>query len=141
MLLVDANVLLYATDRSASLHDRSRSWLDDALSGAEPVGFCWLVLTAFLRLSTHAAVYRSPLRPERAVDVVEAWLMQPPAVTVQPSASHLAELRPLLVAAGTGGNLVNDAHLAAIAREHGATIVSYDRDFGRFAGVRWQLPS
>ncbi len=141
MLLVDANVLLYATNRSAPHHDHARGWLDDALTGREAVGFAWTALLAFVRLSTHGAVFARPLTPEEAMGIVRTWLSQPPAVILDPTSRHPDVLAGLLAEAGTAGNLVGDAHLAALAIEHDATIVSFDADFGRFAGVRLRRPA
>lgn len=140
MELVDANVLLYAVNRDARHHERSRRWLDGALSGAETVAFAWIALLAFLRLSTKVGLYPSPLTAEQALDRVEAWLGAAPAVVVEPTMDHAGIVRRLLVAVGTGGNLVNDAHLAALAIEHRCGIVSFDNDFSRFGGVRWSPP-
>lgn len=141
MQLVDANVLLYAVDRDVPHHDTARGWLDHALAGVEPVGFAWVVLLAFLRLATHPNVFPEPLSVEEATGVVERWLSQPPAVVVQPTGRHLPLLRGLLNDSGAAANLVNDAHLAALALEYGAEIVSFDRDVARFAGVRSRLPA
>jgi toxin-antitoxin system PIN domain toxin len=140
VILVDANVLLYAVNESVDKHEQARSWLDGALNGREPVGLSWIVLLAFLRLSTRVGLFPSPLTVREAVDRVEAWLAQPPSVVLEPTSRHLSVLAGLLASTGSGGNLVNDAHLAALAVEHDATIVTYDTDFGRFPGVRWQLP-
>jgi toxin-antitoxin system PIN domain toxin len=140
VVIVDANVLVYATDGDAPLHERAREWLLAAFARGEAIGFAWVVLLAFVRLSTHVAVFPRPLTPEQAVDLVDLWLRQPAAVLVEPGRRHPSLLRGLLLESGTAGNLVNDAHLAALALEHGATVVSFDRDFGRFAGVRWELP-
>jgi len=136
MRLVDANVLLYAANRDAPTHERARAWLDEALGDSEPVGFAWTVLLAFVRLSTHPGVFPRALRASDATSVVEEWLSQPPAVVVEPTARHLGLLRGLLGETGSAANLVNDAHLAALAFEHGAEVVSFDRDFQRFAGLR-----
>lgn len=140
MKLVDANVLLYAVNQADPKHDRSRQWLDGALSGGETVGFSWLVLLAFLRLSTHAGLFPRPLHADVAVDIVRAWLAPAGSVIVEPTARHIDVLAGLLDAVGTGGNLVSDAHLAALALEHGGVVVTYDNDFARFEGVRWELP-
>lgn len=140
MKLVDANVLLYAVNEDASSHEDAHLWLDGALAGRETVGFAWIVLLAFLRLSTHGAIFPRPLTLDEAAGVVELWLDRPAAIVVHPSGRHLSLLRGLLAEVGTAANLVNDAHLATLALEHGAEIVSFDRDFGRFEGVRWQSP-
>lgn len=129
MQLVDANVLLYAVNESASKHEPSRGWLDAALAGREPIGFSWVVLLAFLRLTTRVGLFPHPLSVAEAVSRVREWLEQPPSVVVEPTARHAAVLAGLLEQAETGGNLVNDAHLAALAVEHAATIISYDTDF------------
>ena len=140
MVIVDANVLLYAVDRTSTHHDASRSWLDASLAGAEAVGLAWIALLAFTRIGTHPAILAHPMTAEQAAEQVEAWLSAPAAIVAQPSTRHAALLRGLLRDSGTGGNLTTDAHVAALAIEHGADVVSYDRDFGRFAGVRHRLP-
>lgn len=140
MVIVDANVLLYATDRSAVHHEQTFEWLEDALTGAETVGLAWIVLLAFIRIATSPAIFATPMAADDAVGQVETWLSAPSAVPVQPTPRHVSLLRGLLREAGTAGNLTVDAHLAALALEHGADIVSYDRDFARFQGVRHRLP-
>lgn len=140
MKLVDANVLLYAVNEDAPHHDAAHAWLDRALAGAETVGFAWVVLLAFLRLGTRPGLFPRPLPFDDAVGVVGFWLGQPTAVAVHPGERHLGLLGGLLATVGTAGNLVNDAHLAALAIEHRADIVSFDRDFERFDGVRVTPP-
>ncbi len=141
MLLVDANVLLYAVNADAPRHLEARAWLTEQLVGSNPVGFAWVALLAFLRVSTLPGLSPRPLPVQDALDVVADWLDAPASTTVQPTARHPTILRGLLLEAGTAGNLTTDAHLAALAIDHGATICSYDRDFERFPGVRWQLPA
>ena len=141
MKLVDANVLLYAINERSAHHQTARRWLDDALSGDEAIGFAWLVVLAFIRLSTHAAVFPRPLTADQSLVVVDDWLAQPSALVVDPVAGHVAVLGRLLTGSGTAANLVNDAHRAALALEHSAEIASFDADFSRFAGVRWQQPA
>jgi len=138
--LVDANVLLYAVNENAPHHREARGWLDRSLSGTETIAFAWIVLLAFLRLSTRADLFRRPLEFDEAADVVGHWLSAPPAVISHPTPRHLALVRGLVRTTGSAANLVNDAHLAALALEYDATVVSYDRDFARFAGVRHEVP-
>ena len=140
VLLVDANVLLYAVNESARGHVAARSWLLGALGSSETVGFAWVVSLAFLRLATHPAVFPRPLNARQALDVLGSWHANRSAVSVEPTRRHLPILSSLLTAAGTAGNLVGDAHLAALALDHDATVISFDRDFARFEGVRWRLP-
>lgn len=140
MKIPDVNLLLYALDERSPHHAGARSWLEQALSGSETVGLSWQVLVAFVRLSTHAAVFEQPLTADEAFDVVDGWLGQPPVTVVHPGRRHAAVLRELLSSVGTAGNLTTDAHLAALALEHGAELCSHDRDFGRFPGVRWVDP-
>lgn len=139
MVVVDANVLLHAVNADSAQHAAASDWLDRALSGAEPVGFAWVVILAFIRLTTRAAVFPVPLSPDEALATVEAWIGAAPSVMVHPTARHLGIIRSLLSETGTAGNLTTDAHLAAIAVEHGAGLVSFDRDFERFSGVRLEL--
>ena len=122
MRIVDANVLLYAVNSSAEHHDASRRRLDGALSGADVVGLAWVSL------------------PEDAMAQVRDWCSAPSAVMVNPTARHADVLSNLVLGMGSGGNLINDAHLAALAIEHRARIVTYDNDFGRFDGVSWDVP-
>jgi toxin-antitoxin system PIN domain toxin len=140
VLLVDANVLLYAVNSDAAHHAQSRAWLDSALSTTEPVGFAWTVLLAFLRVSTNPAALPTPYGVDEATSQVRAWLAAPAAIVVEPTVRHADVLAGLLESTGTAGNLVNDAHLAALASEHAATIVTYDGDFTRFPGVRTRRP-
>jgi toxin-antitoxin system PIN domain toxin len=139
--LVDANVLLYAVNESADRHGEARGWLDAALINREAIGFSWVVTLAFLRLSTRVGLFPAPLAVDAATATMRSWLSAPASVVVEPTARHAASLSALLAGVGTGGNLVNDAHLAVLAVEHHATIVTYDNDFGRFPGVRWTKPS
>jgi uncharacterized protein len=110
------------------------------MSGSESVGLSWNVLLAFLRLTTRAGVFRRPLPLVSAFDVLAAWLEQPCVVVVDPCPRHFRILRDLLLPLGTGGNLTSDAHLAALAVEHGAELCSTDNDFARFASLRWRDP-
>lgn len=140
MNLVDANVLLYAVNRSDPRHTDSRAWLDRSLSQGETVGFAWIVIIAFLRLSTKVGLFPDPLPPSQAVERVRRWTAHPAGVVVEGTPRHLDVLAGLLAGVGTGGNLVSDAHLAALALEHDAAVVTYDTDFARFPGLRWQRP-
>jgi uncharacterized protein len=140
MVVVDANVLIYAVDQTSAHHDCSRSWLDTSLGGTEAVGLAWIALLAFIRIGTNASIFPSPMTTDEATAQVETWLAAPAAVIVQPTPRHASLLRGLLRATGTAGNLTTDAHLAALALELGADVVSYDRDFARFPGVRHRLP-
>jgi toxin-antitoxin system PIN domain toxin len=139
--LVDANVLLYAVNTDAAAHEQSRSWLDGALSGGDTVAFAWVALLAFVRLSTKVGLFPSPLTLDESMDRVDSWLAARTATVVEPTARHGRIVRDLLRPIGVGGNLVNDAHLAALAIEHRCTIVSFDLDFSRFTGVDWTPPA
>lgn len=140
MRIVDANVLLYAVNADANHHAASRAWLDAALAGSDSVGFTWLALLSFLRISTKPEIFPEALSSADAAEQVEAWIAAPGAEVMQPGEGHSRLLGRLLDDSGTAGNLTNDAHLAAIAIERRAQVVSYDRDFDRFAGLRWHRP-
>ena len=141
MKLVDTNVLLYAVNVDADRHEASRRWLDTALSGGDTVGFAWVALLAFLRIATKRGLFPAPLTSDAAVEIVESWLAAAPAVVLEPGRRHPQLLRTLLDDTGGGGNLVSDAHLAALAIEHRCTIVSFDQDFDRFPGVERIAPT
>jgi uncharacterized protein len=138
--LPDLNLLLYAVDAKADVHERAGAWLEEILSGTEEVGFAWVVLLGFARISTNPKIYEQPLGIAEAFEVIDGWLAQPVARVVEPTGRHAALLQELLRPLGTGGNLVSDAHLAALSIEHGAELYSRDNDFARFSGVRWVDP-
>ncbi len=132
MKLPDSNVLLHAYTQEAAQHDTARNWLAAALSGTEPVGFAWAALLAFVRIVTKPSVFVDPMRPAEALGLVDAWLSQPCANIVHPTSRHAALIRELLLGAGVAGDLTSDAHLAALAVEHGASLTTFDADFHRF---------
>jgi toxin-antitoxin system PIN domain toxin len=140
MKIVDANVLVYAVNTASEHHRPAVRWLDHALSGGDTVGLAWVPLLAFVRLTTKPELFPRPLTHRRAMQQVAEWCAAPGATVVNPTSRHADVLADLLEETGAGGNLVNDAHLAALAVEHRASIVSYDHDFGRFTGVRWDRP-
>lgn len=135
MVVVDANVLLDAVNQSAPNHRRAKRWIESALGREEAVGFSWVALLAFLRIATLPALSPAPLSVAAALEVLADWLEAGPATVVEPTARHASVLGGLLLESGTAGNLVTDAHLAALAVEHGARLCIFDRDFNRFAGV------
>ncbi len=141
MKVVDANVLLYAVNEDAEHHAAAKAWLDATLSGPESVALPWICLLAFIRLSTHASLLEHPLRVDDALDIVDAWLSAPNVLTTEADRYHHRRLRHLITATGTGGNLTNDAHLAALALQYDATVATFDNDFGRFPDVRWIRPT
>lgn len=140
MKLPDVNLLVYAADETAARHERALEWVQTTLSGTETVGFAWLALIGFVRITTSPKSVAAPWAAAQALDVVDRWLAQPSATIVHPTHRHAAVLRDLLAPLGAGGNLTSDAHLAALAIEHGATLCSHDNDFSRFAGLRWVDP-
>ena len=141
MILVDANVLLYAYDPRSVHHGRCRRWVETAFSGDEPVCMAWVTVLAFIRISTNPRIYEAPLSAEEAIAIVSSWLARR-AVSVLEAGEQCWEiLRALLVEAQVTGPLVMDAFLAALALENGATLVTTDRDFSRFAKLRLSDPT
>lgn len=138
MKLPDTNVLLYAVNEAASQHAVARDWLTDAFAAPAGVALAWGVLIGFIRLSTPRRVLPRPLGVEDALLTVRDWIEAPRARILHPSERHGPMLASLLLAAGTAGNLTNDAHLAALAMEHGATLASFNRDFDRFDGLSFE---
>jgi toxin-antitoxin system PIN domain toxin len=140
VILVDANLLLYAYNPRAPEHEKSRIWIEDVLSGADLVRFAWLTLWAFLRIATNSRVFERPLSTREAEAAVSSWLAQPNAGILEPGERHWDLLRSLIRQGQTTGPLVMDAAIAAIALEHGAIVCTTDRDFSRFAGLKWTNP-
>ena len=135
MILLDANLLIYAVNADSPHHARSRRWLEEMLSGDTLVGLPWIVVLAFVRITTRAGIMRITLSVEQAVAFVDDWLAQPYVTLVGPGDGHWLVLRNMLIAGGAAGNLTSDAHLAALAIEHGCALASTDNDFRRFSGV------
>lgn len=140
MILVDANLLLYAEDQLSARHPSACAWWDEQLSGASPVCLCWTVLNAFIRIGTNPRVFEHPLALDQAVARVQSWIEQPCVRIVNPTERHWALLQKLLSEGQAVANLVADAHLAALAMEHGCELLSTDSDFARFPGLHWRNP-
>jgi len=140
MKLLDLNVLLYVVNEDAVHHHVSLDWWEETLQGDEPVGLAWVVLLGFLRLSTNPVIFPHPLDTETALAKVGNWLSLDQTRLVQESDDHWHILTELLEKTGMAANLTTDGHLAAIAISHGATLVSFDNDFARFPGLRWESP-
>ena len=140
MILVDANLLLYAEDSRSPHHSQARKWWVAQLSGSSPVCLCWSVLSAFLRISTNRRAYQRPLTLEEAMDRVQSWLDQPCVRIVHPTQRHWDVFRDMLTAGKATANLVTDAHLAALALEYGCELNSTDADFSRFPKLAWRNP-
>lgn len=140
-MIVDANVLLYAADDRSSFHEVARDWLEGALNGVTRIGFPWATLTAFQRIITHPRVTANPLTPEDAWSHVTDWIDADQAWIPVPGDRHSEIFGRLIVEGDLRGNLVTDAHLAALALEHGVGVCSFDSDFARFQGLRWSNPA
>lgn len=139
-MLVDANILLLAVDEQSRLHGRAAAWLTEQLNGPRRVGLPWLVLGAFLRISTHPRASDHPLAPEQAWQQVADWVACDQTWIPHETERHATVLESLMKAHQPRGNLVTDAQLAALAIEHGLTICSADTDFARFTEARWENP-
>jgi toxin-antitoxin system PIN domain toxin len=140
VILVDANLLIYAIDADSPHHARAQAWFEELLSSTTSVALAWVVILAFLRITTRPGITRRPLTVDGALAFIDEWLAQPNVRALGPTEHHWPILRNLLKTTGTAGNLVPDAHLAALAVEHGYAIYSTDHDFKRFPGVEHVNP-
>ncbi len=140
MILVDANILLYAEDSLQSRHQQARAWWDGQLSGTGVVCLCWTVLSAFIRIGTNPRVFEHPLSLEQALARVQSWLDQPCTRVIRPTERHWTVFKQVLTDGQAVANLVTDAHLAALAIEHGCELASTDSDFARFPKLKWRNP-
>lgn len=140
MIIPDANLLLYAYDSASPFHKSAARWWAGLLSGIEPVGLCPVVIFAFLRLATHGKVFDHPLTAGEAGERIASWLARPNVRLLVAGPGHVETVCRLLAKAGTAGNLVTDAQIAALALEYGAVVHTADTDFVRFSGLDWQNP-
>jgi len=140
VIVPDANLLLYAYDSESVFHSAAARWWSALLSDVEPVGLCPVVVFAFLRLSTHGKVFERPMSVGEASQCVASWLARPNARLLVAGPGHVESVCRLLAKAGTAGNLVTDAQIAALALEYGATVHTADTDFSRLSGVSWKNP-
>jgi uncharacterized protein len=136
VLLIDANLLLYAWDNHSTHHVAARDWLEKTLAEQEPAALSWTIILAVLRLAADPRVFRQPLSISQTTDVISEWFATSRFVLLQPGERHWEVLKGLLIGAQASRKLVMDAHLAALAIEHGATLASADRDFARFPGLK-----
>jgi uncharacterized protein len=139
-LIVDANVLLYAVDTSSPFHKSAKDWLEHSLNEPVRIGLPWASLLAFQRISTHPRASASPLSPSQAWSFVADWLDADAVWVPVPGERHAEIISDLIVAGDLRSNLVTDAHLAALAIEHGVGVCSTDSDFARFPQITWVNP-
>ena len=135
-MLPDINILLYSVEADNPHHAPAKHWLESAFNTSNSVGLAWLVLVGFVRLSTQPRILKNRLTTAESLAVLNDWIHHPKAQIIHPGPQHGALLGSFLVAAGTAGNLTNDAHLAALAVENNGTIGTFDKDFYRFPGVK-----
>ena len=138
MWLPDVNVLVYAAQAQTPHHAAARARLEAEFNGGGRVALTWVAMIGFIRLSTSRRIFPRPTPVDEALRMIDDWLSHPAATVLHPGRRHAALLSALLMGAGTAGNLTTDAHLAAIAIEHGATLASFDQDFAGFAGLRFE---
>lgn len=140
MILIDANILLYAEDSLSPNNDQARQWWDKQLSGINPVFLSWTVINAFIRIATNPRVFEQPLSIKEASLRVDSWLKQPCTKIALPTERHWEIFQKILEDGNATANLVTDAHLAALAMEHGCILYSTDADFSRFPKLKWRNP-
>jgi toxin-antitoxin system PIN domain toxin len=140
LILVDANILLYAEDSLHARHRQAREWWDARLSQGEPVCLCWTVLSSFVRIGTNPRIFENPLTLKQAIARVQSWLDQPCTRIIRPTEQHWPIFQQMLIGGQALANLVTDAHLAALAIEHGCKLVSTDSDFAQFPKLKWINP-
>jgi len=140
MKVIDLNVLLYAINSDSKHHKLAKALLEDAFRQSEPVSFAWVVILGFMRISTNPRIMPCPLKPERAMAIMDEWLSLPGTERLEPGREHWTIFRELIKECGTAGNLTTDAHLAALAIENGAKLISFDRDFQRFKRLKHIYP-
>ena len=140
MIILDANILLYAYDSASPHHAKARAWIERAFSGTAPIGLPWQTASAFLRIMTNPGLPGARFSLPEAVQIVDRWLEQPNVRLLAPGDDHWPLLRQMIVEGQAPGPLVSDAQLAALTIEYGGVLHTTDRDFARFPGLRWKNP-
>ena len=140
MIVLDANLLIYAYDSGASQHRKARAWVEEAFSGTDAVGLPWQAIYAFLRFMTNRRLPGTRFTAQQASQIVDGWLEQPNVRVLAPEDRHWFLLRRMLVEGQASGALVSDAVIAALTMECGGVLHTADRDFARFPGLRWVNP-
>jgi len=140
VIVVDANLLLYAYDSAFPGHDASRAWLEKVFSGEEPVTLPWHSIGAFARIMTNRRLPGNRFSIQEVVEFVDRWLEQPNVRALGPGEQHWLLFRQMLLEGQASGDLTTDAQLAALTIECGGVLHTTDRDFARFPGLRWKNP-
>ena len=140
MIVLDANVLLYAYDSDSDKHAKARAWVEEVFSGASPVGLPWQTVSAFMRIVTNPRLAGKRFTPVEVVEIVDQWVKQPNVRLLGPGDNHWSVLRQMIVDGQVRGPLITDAQLAALTVEYGGVLHTTDRDFSRFPGLRWKNP-
>ncbi len=136
MITPDANIILYAYNEDAPKHAQVKEWLEEQLSSPVSFGLSWQVITAFLRISTNPRAFPQPFNLQEAIEIVDEWLALPNIEILTPTANHWTIFQNLIIEGQTKAALMMDAHLAALAIEHGATLATTDRDFSKFSALK-----
>lgn len=136
----DANILIYAYDENSEHHERAKRWLEKRLASPELFGLSWQSIAAFLRISTNTRIFALPFTLAEAIEIVEEWLARPQVKILLPTEKHWQIFSDLIIEGQTSGAMMSDAHLAALAIEHGATLATNDRDFVRFSKLKKENP-
>jgi len=140
VIVIDANILLYAYDADSDKHAKARAWVEEVFSGASPVGLPWQTVSAFMRIVTNPRLTGKRFTPAEVVEIVHEWVNQPNVRLLGPGDDHWNFLRQMMVDGQARGPLVTDAQLAALTIEYGGVLHTTDRDFSRFPGLRWKNP-
>lgn len=140
MIVVDANLLIYAYDAASMRYEESHAWLEEVFSGIEPIGLPWQSVAAFLRIMTNPKLHGRQYSLDEAAGIIEAWLSRPNVRFLSPGDEHWLQFRRMIVEGRAAGPLVSDAEIAALTIEYGAVLYTADRDFARFPGLRWVNP-
>lgn len=140
MIVIDANILIYAYNETSIQHPKAREWVETVFSGTDPVGLPWQTIAAFLRLTTNSRLPVGRRKPEEAVRIVDGWMDQPNVHLLAPSDDHWLVMRRMVIEGQASGVLVSDAEIAALTIASGGVLYTTDRDFARFPGLRWKNP-
>jgi toxin-antitoxin system PIN domain toxin len=140
MILVDVNLLVFASNPDSPFHSKATSWWVSELRAQTPIAIAWITVSAFVRLTTNRSVMKKPLSSIDSVAQMTSWLSRSHIKPAEPGSNYWRIFSDLIVRHSLSGSSITDAHLCALAIENGWELCAADNGFSRFKGLQWKNP-